>query len=188
MIAARLMNATRTRFPISTFLNRLQSAGLKAHRPYNEVQLTVRRPRVRLNWARGHYRWSRRRWNRVLFTDESRFNVQFADGRLRVWRRTRESMNENNIVERDRYGGGSVMISGGMLVCQSGTTGLVTVNGRLNARRSCDEIIIPIGIPVQRGRADIFAAKQRSLSCCSSHNIQPVYSRATFRHSTGLRM
>ena len=54
--------------------------------------------------------------------DESRFNVQFADGRLRVWRRTGESMDENNIVERDRCGGGSVMILGGILVCHSGKT------------------------------------------------------------------
>ena len=135
MIAERLMNATRIRFSVSTFLNRLRSAGLKAHRPYVGVPLTVRHRRMRLNRARGHYRWSRRRWNRVPFMDESRFNVQFADRRLRVWRRTADSMNENNIVEWDRYGGGSVTIWGGILVCHSGKTELVTVNGRLNARR-----------------------------------------------------
>ena len=64
-------------------------------------------------------------------------------------------MDENNIVERDSYGGGSVMIWGGILVCHSGKTVLVTVNGRLNARRYCDEIIIPVVIPaLQRGRTD----------------------------------
>ena len=48
------------------------------------------------------------------------------------------------------------MIWGGMLVCHSGKTELVTVNGRLNARQYCDKIIIPILIHVfQRGRADI---------------------------------
>ena len=70
-----------------------------------------------------------------FFTDESRFNIQFVDGRLRVWRRTGESMDEKNIVERDRYyGGGSVLIWGGILVCHSGKTKLVTVNGRVNVR------------------------------------------------------
>ena len=39
-------------------------------------------------------------------------------------------MDENNILERDRYGGGSVMIWGGMLVCHDGKTELVNVNGR----------------------------------------------------------
>ena len=146
----------RTRFSVSTFLKRLLSAGLKAQRLYVGITLTVRHRRLRLNWARGHYRRSRRRWNRVLFRDESRFNVQFADGKLRVWRRPGESMDENNIVERDRYGSGSVMIWGGILVCHSGKTELVTVNGRLNARRYCDEIIIPVVILVlQRGSADI---------------------------------
>ena len=130
MIAARLMNATHTCFSVSTFLNHLRSADLKAHLPYVGVPLTVRHQRLRLNWARGHYCWSRRRWNCVLFTDKSRFNLQFADGRLRVWRQTGERMDENNIVERDRYDGGSVMIWGGIPVCICGKTELVTVNGR----------------------------------------------------------
>ena len=141
-------------FSVSTFINRLRSAGLKAHRPYTGVPLMVYQRGLRLNWARGHYCWSRHRWNRVLFTDESHFNVQFADGRLRVWRRTGKRMDENNIVEGNRYGGGSVMIWGGIFVCHSGKTELVTVNGHLIARQYCDDIIILVVIPVlQRGRA-----------------------------------
>ena len=73
-------------------------------------------------------------------------------------------MHENNIVERDRYGGGSVMIWGEMLVCHSGKTELVTVNGRLNARRYCDEITMPVVIPVlQRGTANIL--QQNNARC-----------------------
>ena len=65
-------------------------------------------------------------------------------------------MDENNILEWDRYGSGSVMIWGGILICHSGKTELVTVNGHLNAGRYCYEILIPVMIPVlQRGRADI---------------------------------
>ena len=109
-----------------------------------------------------HYRWSRRTWNRVLFTDESGFDVQFADGRLGVWRRNGESMDKNYIVERDRYGGGSVMTWGGISHC--GKTGHVTVNGRFNAHRYCDEIMIRVVIPVlQRGRADIL--QQNNARC-----------------------
>ena len=189
MIAACLMNATRTRFSVSTFLNRLRFSGLKAHRPYVGVPLTVRHRRLTLNWARGHYRWSRRRWNRVLFTGESRFNVQFADGRLRVWRRTGGSMDENNIVERDRYGGGSVMIWGGILVCHSGKTELVTEKWTLK----CSSILWwnlhpPFDSCSSERKSWHFAARQRSMPCCSSHNVQPFYSRATFRHSTGFGM
>ena len=89
-----------------------------------------------------------------------------------------ESMDENNIVERDRYGGGSVMIWGEKFVCYSGKTELVSVNGRLSARRYCDEIIIPVVIPVlEGGRADI--VQQNNARChVVRHNDQPVYSRA----------
>ena len=57
MIAARLVHATRIRFSVSTFLNRQRYAGLKAHRPYVGVSLTVRHQRLTLNCARGHYRF-----------------------------------------------------------------------------------------------------------------------------------
>ena len=33
-----------------------------------------------------------------------------------------ERMDENELIERDRYGGGSVSIWGGILVCHSGNT------------------------------------------------------------------
>ena len=51
-----------------------------------------------------------------------------------------------------------------MLICHSGKTELVTVNGSLNARRYFDEIIIPVAISVlQRGRADIL--QQNNARC-----------------------
>ena len=51
-----------------------------------------------------------------------------------------------------------------MLISHSGKTELVTVNGCLNAHRYCDEIIIPVVIPVlQRGIADIL--QQNSAHC-----------------------
>ena len=60
------------------------------------------------------------------------------------------------------------MIWGRMLVCHSGKTEFVTVNGRLNARRYCDEIIIPVVIPVlQRGRPDIL--QQNNARCHAVH-------------------
>ena len=56
------------------------------------------------------------------------------------------------------------MIWGGIPVCHSGKTELVTVNGCLNARQYCDEIIIPVVIPVlQRGRA---ASLQQNIARC----------------------
>lgn len=38
----------------------------------------------------------------VLFPDELRFNVGFADGNVRVWQRKKERFEPENTIQRDR--------------------------------------------------------------------------------------
>ena len=45
---------------------------------------------MRLAWARDHVTWTQNDWAPVLFTDESRFCVDFTDRRARVWRMSNE--------------------------------------------------------------------------------------------------
>ncbi len=54
----------------------------------------------------------------ILFTDESKFHVSTCDRRVSVWRRAGEQYADRNIVEYERYGGGSVMVSGS--ICLDG--------------------------------------------------------------------
>ena len=49
----------------------------------------------------------------VLFSDESHFKVSMSDGRDRVWRRNGERF-AGCCVNRDRWGGGSVLVWGGI--------------------------------------------------------------------------
>ena len=109
-IAGLVRNATGTRISAKTVRRRLRCARLRSRRPYVGVPLTVGHKLARLNWATAHCRWTIRQWNEVAFTDESRFNLKFSDGRVRVWRRRVERMDPANVVERDRYRGGSIMI------------------------------------------------------------------------------
>jgi hypothetical protein len=46
----------------------------------------------------------------VLFTDESRFGVNFTDRRARVWRNSNERLAPACVAEHDYFGGGSVMV------------------------------------------------------------------------------
>ena len=64
---------------------------------------------MRLNWATSHRRLTRRQWNKVVFADESRFNLKFSDGKVRVRRRRGERMDPANVVKHDRYVGGCIM-------------------------------------------------------------------------------
>ena len=75
-----LRNATGTRVCDRTVRNKLHAARLKACRPYVGILLTLRHRETRRQWARVHQGWTRRQWRNVLFSDESRFNVSFADG------------------------------------------------------------------------------------------------------------
>ena len=63
---------------------RLKSAGLKCRRPHIGIPFKENHRVARLQWANARIRWFAPRWGRVLFSDESRFKVSFADGRARI--------------------------------------------------------------------------------------------------------
>lgn len=148
----RQQTATRTcqevfrgRISPQTIRNRLRHYGLRSRRPYVGPVLRQRHRIARVNWSQQHAHWTQQRWNRVLFTDESRFNVSFGDGRTRVWRRTGERYTDACVSERDRFGGGSCMVWGGIIGNQK--TPLLVIRGNLTARRYIDEVLNPIAIP-----------------------------------------
>ena len=69
---------------------------------------------MRLAWAQDHVTWTQNDWAPVLFTDESRFCVDFTDRRARVWRMPNERFAPVCVAEHDRFGGGSVMVWAGI--------------------------------------------------------------------------
>ena len=116
-----------------TVLCRLRQARqpIWPRRPYVGQVLTARHRAARLQWAQWHFRWGRQQWARVLFSDESRFNLSHHDGRIRVFRRRGERFVDNCLIERDRFGGRSVMVWGDIIGRTK--TNLIVVQGSLNA-------------------------------------------------------
>ena len=53
-------------------------------------------------------------WNKVLWTDESKFNVKRSDGRIRVWRSSKNCLENGTTVRTFKHGNGSVMVWGCM--------------------------------------------------------------------------
>ena len=107
--------------------------------------LTARHRAARLQWAQRHFRWGRQQWARVLFSNESRFNLSCYDGRIRVFRRRGERFADNCLIERDRFGGESVMVWGGIIGRRK--TNLIVVQGNLNAQGYIDQILQPEAVP-----------------------------------------
>ena len=66
-----------------TVRRRLDDAGL-----YGRVAWkTDRHKLIRLNWAKEHKNWSVHDWNKVIWSDESKFSLFGSDGRVYIRRR-----------------------------------------------------------------------------------------------------
>ena len=135
-----------------TIRHRLDADGQENHRPYRGPILTARHRRDRLQWAQARVNWRNPQWRRVLFTDESRFCIDNADGRIRVWRRPGERYADACVLQRNPWGGPSVMIWAGIglnnvvgpFVFQN--LGPGRGNG-VNAHRYINQMLVPHVLP-----------------------------------------
>ncbi|GFS19332.1 transposable element Tcb1 transposase [Elysia marginata] len=100
------------RISANTVRRRLSTSGVRARRPYIGPILTQRHRHQRTLWAQEHAVWDRIQWRSVVFSEESRFCIDHADGRVGVWRRNGERYQADYIREHDRWGGASLMMWG----------------------------------------------------------------------------
>nr|KAG5714667.1 hypothetical protein BaRGS_000155 [Batillaria attramentaria] len=147
-IRSNLRTATNIIISQDTVERRLHEVDLHSRVPAVRIPLTPRHRRARIAFCRNHQRWNKQQWDRVLFTDESRFTLSNSDARRRVWRRVGERYIDACVQEHDRYGGGSVMVWGGFHL--HGRTPLYLIRGNLTGVRYRDEIVRPIIIPTLR--------------------------------------
>lgn len=100
---------------LRTTYRRMHAASIGCFRPLVRIPLTQEHRRLRLNWSRVHINWDVDIWRNVIFTDESRFVLDFADGRVRVHRRLTERFLDRYIVQHQRQGGSSLMVGSDFL-------------------------------------------------------------------------
>ena len=114
--------------------------------------LLPRHRAARLTWCRRYLRFKIQDWANILFTDESRFHLDSSDGRSRIYRRVGERYADACVIQRQSFGGGSVMVWGG--ITAHGRTPLVVVAGNLTGIRYRDEIVQPYVIPFIQAQAN----------------------------------
>lgn len=144
-IQNKLHRVYGVRLSDQTIRNRLHAAGLRARIPVKRPAMSALNRVRRLRWCRQHRRWNFHDWGNVLFSDESRFCLKKVDGRVHVWRRRGERYSSTCIQDVTPYGGGSVMVWGG--ISSNGRTALVPIDGNLNARGYIDDVLEPHAIP-----------------------------------------
>lgn len=161
--AAITPGRTNNRISAQTVRNRLAERNIRCRRPYVGQVLTRRHRRARLDWERHHGRWTRNQWNTVLFSDESRFLLDRFDRRSRVYRRPRERFSDACVSEVDRFGGGSVMVWGGITF--HGRTQLLIVDGNLTGQRYRDEILAPVVTPFFNANRNVTVFQHDNARC-----------------------
>lgn len=131
-----------------TVRRRLADINIRCRRPYNGPILTDRYRRERRAWvANRGYLGHGVAWRDVIFSDESRFCISHQDGRILVYRRPGERYQDGCVLERDRYGGASVMVWGGAINANFRSP-LVVINGNLNARGYVAQVLQPHLLPL----------------------------------------
>ena len=95
----RWSTATGLDLSASTVHRRLLRAGQVARMPLRRLPLSRDHQHLRLQGARKRRHWHAE-WRNVVFSDESRFNMSYNDGRIRVRRYAGEHNLRDCILER----------------------------------------------------------------------------------------
>ena len=130
-ITAGINEGRTTDVSVRTVRRNLALMGYGSRRPTRVPLLTERHRLQRLTWARDHLGWTLDDRKTVEWSDESRFQLIRADGRVRVWRRPHEAMDPSCQQGTVQAGGGSVMVWG--VFTWNGLGPLVQLNRSLTA-------------------------------------------------------
>ncbi|GFV44704.1 HTH_Tnp_Tc3_2 domain-containing protein [Trichonephila clavipes] len=95
-----------------TISRHLAEANLKSMRPFRALPLTPDHRQLRLQWCQARSMWNVTDWQKVVFSDESRFVLGTDCNRVRVWRRPGERYNSPHTVLRPTACTAGVMVWG----------------------------------------------------------------------------
>lgn len=109
----------------------LKEAGMKAVVKMKQPKLTKVHRRKRLEWAERHASWTLDDWKRVIWTDESKINRFGSDGRVWVWKKAGEGLNDRLVEGTVKFGGGNIMIWGCMF--WDGVGYATIIDGKIDA-------------------------------------------------------
>ena len=111
--------------------------------------LTIEHKKDRVKWAEESLRASDRVWQRTIWSDEKKFNLDGPDGCAKYWADTRLP---RRYFSRRQNGGDSIMVWGAFSAL--GKAELVFVETTMNAQKYCDVLelsLIPFGNDVHNG-------------------------------------
>ena len=94
--------------------------------------LSVANRKKRLQFALEHKDWTVEHWGKIIFSDESKFNLYKSNGCTYVGRNSGEALNPCCIQQTVKHGGGSIMVWGAFTFLKLST--LPRISHRLDAQ------------------------------------------------------
>jgi len=126
---------------INTANKILRDEGLPARAPRKKPYLKAKHRLKRLIWAKQHRHWTKEDWRRVIFTDESSFEVGKPSGRILVRRRVGEEFKEECVMPTFKSGRSSSNNWGGIYFNRRSELVCLRGQGRMTAVKYSDLIL-----------------------------------------------
>lgn len=135
-LAEEINNTYNIDISPQTIRNRLKDQGYNGRSPAKKPYLKPIHMKRRLEFARKYQNMPLSFWKKVLWTDESKFNLIQSDGAKKVWRKSDEKYKLSCMRGTVKFGGGNVMVWGSM--SWKGVGKLAFIDDRMDAQMYVD--------------------------------------------------
>ena len=148
-IRAKLTSSANVTVSSSTVKRRLREKGLNGRIAVRKPLLTEKNRLKRLAWARTYKNFTPKQWGRVLWSDESKFQIFGSSRRVYVRREKTEKMRMECIIPSVKHGGGSLMVWG--CFSSAGVGDLIKIEGIMrkeNYLEILEQNAVPSGLRI----------------------------------------
>lgn len=153
-----------------TVARRLREAGRRARKPFKKPLLTKKMQAARLQWAQEHATWTQEDWSKVIFSDESTFEVTM--GAPRYVRVGNEPLSPRHCAQRMKHPP-KVMIWGCMSIHGMGR--IHVVEGNMNSVQYITVLERRLIPQVQSWNLEEYIFQQDSAPCHTSRVVKQFF-------------
>ncbi|GFW03070.1 transposable element Tcb2 transposase [Trichonephila clavipes] len=129
--ANELLSSCNVSVSAQTVRNVLHSAGLTARTPRKKPYVCEVNRKRRLEFAMKYKNKPMDFWERVIFSDESKFEIFTPPGIRKIWKKNKTALEPKNVLPTLKHGGGNVMVWG--CVAHNGAGNLAFTDNKMNA-------------------------------------------------------
>lgn len=130
-VQARLKTEDRVQLSAQTVRRTFQRNGLESRVRRKKPLLRKKHRQQRLEFARKYKNWTVEQWSKVVWSDESKFQIFGSDGRLYCWKRPQEPLRNTHVNPTVKHGGGRIMVWG--CFTSEGIGNLCRIDGGLDS-------------------------------------------------------